>query len=85
MFNLHDQFEQLRADQRYEPLRAKILERDEALAGSINPMLARHGQISAARQYSGRMVDDGWTCPFSGRSAARNDDADMPGGDRNAA
>ena len=74
VFNLHDQFERLRADQRYEPLRAKILERDSALAGSVNPMLARHGQISAARQYSGRAVDEAWTCPFSGRSDARNDD-----------
>lgn len=70
VFNLHDQFEQLRADQRYEPLRAKILERDFALAGSVNPMLARHGQLSAARQYSGRKVDDPWTCPFSGRADA---------------
>lgn len=70
VFNLHDQFERLRAEQRYEPLRAKILERDLALAGSINPMLARHGQISSARQYSGRAVGAAWTCPFSGRSGA---------------
>ena len=84
VFNLHDQFEQLRAEQKYEPLRAKILERDEALAGSINPMLARHGQVSAARQYSGRAVDEAWTCPFSGRSSARNDE-DGEGGCRDAA
>lgn len=83
VFNLHDQFEQLRAEQRYEPLRAKILERDLALSGSINPMLARHGQISSARQYSGRMVDEAWTCPFSGRSA-RNDESGE-GGQRDAA
>ena len=41
-----------------------ILERDRELAGDINPMLARHGESSEARQYSGRAVDDGWTCPF---------------------
>lgn len=71
VFNLHDQFEQLRAEQRYEPLRTKILERDLHLAGSVNPMLARHGQTSSARQYSGRAVDEAWTCPFSGRSSVR--------------
>ena len=34
--------------------------RDEALAGSRNPMLARHGRSSEARQYSGRAVDANW-------------------------
>ncbi len=64
VFNLHDQFEQLRAEGRYEGMREKILVRDEALAGSRNPMLARHGASSEARQYSGRMVDEAWRCPF---------------------
>jgi uncharacterized protein len=64
VFNLHDQFEVLREQQRYEKLRASILERDAALAGSINPMLARHGEASEARQYSGRVVDADWKCPF---------------------
>ncbi len=69
VFNLHDQFEQLRAHGRYEKLRASILDRDVALAGSINPMLARHGEQSEARQYSGRRVDSDWTCPYSRRAA----------------
>lgn len=64
VFNLHDQFETLRAQGRYEGMREKILVRDEALAGSRNPMLARHGEASEARQYSGRAVDDAWRCPF---------------------
>lgn len=64
VFNPHDQFERLRAADRYEPLRRSIIARDIALAGSANPMLARHGEISEARQYSGRMVGDDWTCPF---------------------
>ena len=65
VFNLHDQFERLRADGRYEKMRAAILSRDKALAGDINPMLARHGEDSEARQYSGRIVGEDWTCPFS--------------------
>lgn len=65
VFNLHDQFERLRAEGKYETMREKILARDEILAGSRNPMLARHGEASEARQYSGRMVDKEWRCPFS--------------------
>lgn len=64
VFNLHDQFERLRDDGRYERMRQAILERDKQLAGHINPMLAKHGEDSEARQYSGRIVDDDWTCPF---------------------
>lgn len=67
VFNLHAQFEQLRAEGRYEGLRTAILERDAALAGSTNPMLARHGESSEARQYSGRAVGRDWVCPFQGR------------------
>ncbi len=65
VFNLHDQFERLRAEGRYEGMREKIMVRDEAIAGSRNPMLARHGEASEARQYSGRVVDKDWRCPFS--------------------
>ncbi|MEO8176291.1 MAG: guanitoxin biosynthesis heme-dependent pre-guanitoxin N-hydroxylase GntA [Sphingomicrobium sp.] len=69
VFNLHDQFVQLRELGRYDKLRAAIISRDVELAGSVNPMLSRHGEISAARQYSGRAVEDGWRCPFSGRGS----------------
>lgn len=65
VFNLHDQFEQLRASQKYERMRSTILDRDRALAGDVNPMLARHGEASEARQYSGRVVGDDWQCPFA--------------------
>lgn len=65
VFNLHDQFEGLRNDGRYERMREAILDRDVALAGSMNPMLARHGEMSEARQYSGRVVGTEWRCPFS--------------------
>ncbi|MEO6434022.1 MAG: guanitoxin biosynthesis heme-dependent pre-guanitoxin N-hydroxylase GntA [Sphingomicrobium sp.] len=70
VFNLHDQFERLRAEGRFATMRDTIMERDAAIAGSPNPMLADHGKVSAARQYSGRLVSDDWRCPFSGRTAA---------------
>jgi FPC/CPF motif-containing protein YcgG len=69
VFNLHGQFETLRADGRYERLRDAILERDLATSGSINPMLAQHGTSSSARQYSGRVVGGDWRCPYSGRGS----------------
>lgn len=70
VFNLHDQFERLRAAGKYEGMREKIMTRDEALAGSRNPMLARHGDSSEARQYSGRVVGEAWRCPFHYRGGA---------------
>lgn len=65
VFNLHEQFERLRADQRYEKMRSTILDRDFDYQGSVNPMLARHGSTSEARQYSGREVGAEWACPFA--------------------
>ncbi len=64
VFNLHAQFERLRAEGRYERMRDAILERDRVVTGSVNPMLVRHGEASEAAQYSGRLVSDDWECPF---------------------
>ena len=64
VFNLHSQFVQLREQGRFDKMRDKIMIRDIALAGTPNPMLADHGEVSAARQFSGRAVDDAWACPF---------------------
>lgn len=70
VFNLHDQFKRLRDEGRYERMRETIIRRDEALAGNVNPMLARHGEVSEARQYSGRAVGGDWRCPFRDPRAA---------------
>ena len=75
VFNLHAQFEQLRSEGLYNRLRDTILQRDLQLNGSANPMLARFGENSEARQYSGRAVNEDWRCPFSGRGS-RNGKAD---------
>lgn len=68
VFNAHAQFRNLREMGRYEPLRRSILKRDMALAGTENPMLARFGEVSEARQYSGRAVDAHWRCPFQSKA-----------------
>ena len=65
VLNLHSQFEALREDGRYERFHDAIVERDVEFSGSVNPMLATHGEGLEAPQYSGREVDAGsWRCPF---------------------
>jgi len=64
VFNPHSQFERLRSLGKYAQVRDLIRQRDVAANGSINPTLADHGQVSEARQYSGRVVAADWGCPF---------------------
>lgn len=71
VFNLHRQFERLRADGTFGRMRTAIRRRDERLDGSLNPMVEDYGSASAARQYSGRAVDPDWRAPFSPRGADR--------------
>ena len=68
VFNFHDQFQSLRATGKYATLQTAIRERDTALQGSVNPVLARFGDASEARQYSGRAVEADWRCPFRQRA-----------------
>lgn len=65
VFNPHQQFAALREAERYERMREVILERDAQFDGTPNPMIARHGEISEARQYSGRAVGRDWVCPYA--------------------
>lgn len=64
VFNLHRQFEQMRADGHYDRMRDQIRRRDVRLQGSVNPMVDDFGSTPPARQYSGRAVEDGWVAPF---------------------
>ena len=64
VFNLHAQFERLRASGNYEKMRDVIRARDERQTGSVNPMMADFGRRSEAVQYSGRAVEGAWECPF---------------------
>jgi FPC/CPF motif-containing protein YcgG len=65
VFNLHRQFEALRASGRYPRMRETIRTRDVRLQGSVNPMMADHGSISEGRQYSGRAVPESWEPPVT--------------------
>lgn len=65
VFNLHSQFEALRASGRFERMRSIIRRRDAAYDGSVNPNVSDHGEASEARQYSGRAVEPEWVAPFN--------------------
>ena len=64
VFNLHSQFVAMREAGKYDSMERVVRQRDTELQGSINPVLARHGEASEAMQYSGRSVSAGWACPF---------------------
>lgn len=64
VFNAHQQFEQIRNNGSYNKLRDTIRARDEAYSGSINPMLRNFGDASEAYQYTGKLLDEAWQCPF---------------------
>ncbi|MEO8278674.1 MAG: guanitoxin biosynthesis heme-dependent pre-guanitoxin N-hydroxylase GntA [Ideonella sp.] len=70
VFNFHDQFVSMKESGKYGSMQKAIRGRDIALQGSINPVLARFGEASEARQYSGRAVEGDWVCPFSNRESA---------------
>lgn len=68
VFNFHEQFEHLKATGKYAVMQEAIRARDRALQGEINPVLARFGESSEARQYSGRAIEADWKCPFHSKA-----------------
>ncbi len=71
VFNPHAQFQKLRTDGNWRRMQKTIRQRDTALQGSTNPMLADFGEASEARQYSGRAVEPGWRPPSAAGPAGR--------------
>jgi uncharacterized protein len=71
VFNLHEQFETLRRQGRYDRMRDVIRKRDSVFCGSMNPALRNFGERSEATQYSGRAVRDDWRCPFTPKGKRR--------------
>lgn len=63
-FNLHSQFENLRAVGKMGGIEKMVRKRDSLLQGGINPLLAAHGHASAAMQYSGKVVTSTAQCPY---------------------
>lgn len=64
VFNSHEQFEQLRADGRYNVIQQIVRKREVQNTGGVNPMLSGFGRGAEAAQYSGRRVGEEWLCPL---------------------
>lgn len=64
VFNPHAQFTRLREAGRWARMQNVIRTRELSLQGSLNPNLADHGNVTEARQYSGRPVEPDWQPPF---------------------
>ncbi|CDF79550.1 conserved hypothetical protein, YqcI/YcgG family [Formosa agariphila KMM 3901] len=69
VFNLHWQFEKLRAMGTYKRVKKRIRKRDKKLQGTINPVLKDFGNDTETKQYSGRQVEREWTCPFHSKTS----------------
>lgn len=68
VFNMHSQFEAMKKENTFTPLRDSIRKKDEVFCGSPNSMLQDHGNETEAKQYSGRVLPKNWQCPFSTRN-----------------
>jgi FPC/CPF motif-containing protein YcgG len=77
VFNPHEQFEQLREEGRFDGMRGAIRRRDEDLQGSINPMVADHGEATEAMQYSGRAHGADWQPPLEVHDPAEEQAVDQ--------
>lgn len=71
IFNTHRQFQRLREAGKFEKLKQTIRSRERRLQGRVFPNAADHGEISEARQYSGRLSENPWHCPFHPRVSPR--------------
>lgn len=71
-FNPHTQFRALKSAGTYARLRCAVRRREISIQGDINPMLADHGRVSEAQQYSGRAVGPDWACPFQAGERRQN-------------
>lgn len=65
VFNPHAQFTRLREAGQWARMQEVIRTRELSLQGSLNPNLADHGDVTEARQYSGRPVEPDWHPPFT--------------------
>ena len=64
VFNPHEQFEKLRQQKKYGPMKKAVRKRDLGYSGSVNPMLQDFGEESEVYQYSGRQYQKEWRCPL---------------------
>lgn len=64
VFNSHEQFKYLRNEGIFEKFRDRVRKRDTALQGYVNPVSSDHGTKSEAIQYTAKIDNENWKCPF---------------------
>lgn len=65
IFNVSSQFEALEKLGQYDAMVKTNRKRDSKFQGSVNPMVAAHGEAWESIQFSGRQNDSkSWKCPF---------------------
>lgn len=67
IFNAYEQFDQLIAHKKYEPMIETIRRREIEFQGDVNPMVLQHNDIWESIQFSGKKNDENWKCPFQFR------------------
>lgn len=72
VFNAHEIFHRARGRGTFPKLQSTVRDRDQQLQGCINPVVQDFGEVSEARQYSGRHVPKNWHCPFRSRDAGQS-------------
>ena len=65
IFNIFDQFEQLKKLGQYDSMVALNRARDLRFQGSVNPMVETYGEDWESIQFSGKANPKTWKCPFS--------------------
>jgi uncharacterized protein len=64
VFNAHEQFDYLRTEGIFEKFRDGVRKKDTILQGHRNPVSTDIGTISEAIQYTGKIENSQWICPF---------------------
>ncbi|WP_374029283.1 guanitoxin biosynthesis heme-dependent pre-guanitoxin N-hydroxylase GntA [Bdellovibrio bacteriovorus] len=64
VFNIYQQFRDLRAAGKFEPMVKTIRERDKLFQGDVNPMVEKYDNTWESIQFSGKNNPPDWQCPF---------------------
>lgn len=71
VFNAHEQFEFLRSKGIFEKFRDNVRKRDTALQGYVNPVSDDIGGASEAIQYTSKIDNPEWRCPFKPKNGVK--------------
>ncbi len=71
IFNAYEQFDQLIAQEKYQPMIETIRRREIEFQGDVNPMVLQHNDLWESIQFSGKNNSPEWKCPFQFRKSEK--------------